>query len=847
VSRLSQLAVAKRSVTLLLASGLFLGGIFAWGNLQQELLPDIDFPVVTVIAPYPGAGASDVAEQIAEPIERAISGVPRLESLRSTSANSIALVVAEFSFGTNVKETEAAIQENVTAAGLPAGVEPIVSTLNINASPVIIASIAAPGDGGFEAAAEIARREILPSIVGLEGVAKRRPHGGRAAGERHPRRDRLTEPASPCSRSCVPDNNLTFPSGQLPVGDERVPVSTTSSFATIEEIEQLVVGMRVTPTAPGAEPSAPEPITLADVGTVELGSDATTGYARTNGQPSLTLVVTKTSTANTVQVTAAVQDELSRIGAAHPSELSIVTVSDLSTFIKESQDGLLREGGLGAVFAVVTIFLFLFSLRSTLVAAISIPLSVLTALVIMQVTGVSLNIMTLGGLAVAVGRVVDDAIVVLENIYRHRALGEDKLTAVTRGPREVASAITASTLTTVAVFLPLGFVGGLVTEFFLPFSLTVTFALLASLICALTVVPVLAYLFIDRVNLTVDESGEPTHSPWVRTYVPLISLALRNRWSKLGVIVIAAVLFVASLSLVSSLPTQFINAGSEKILQAVVIPPEGATSESVLAQATKAETIIRELADVELIQTSVPGEGDTGFTAVLAALSGQPANSATLTIRLDPATDLAEAIERTSSALAPIKTDGYDANVSEAAGLLEQFSITGGRPGRDRGGHDRCSPRWPIGRPTTSPATPSGRPGVRIISSQRGDRRGPDRCTRRRGPHGLTETARPRSRLDQPRAEVVVRSTLMRSRTSTTSCCSPSGRCERSPSARSRRSKRSTSRAASPGSTRPRLRRSPPRSRVATRVPCRPKSAPRSRRSRRRALSRPGSTSGWPA
>ena len=190
-------------------------------------------------------------------------------------------------------------------------------------------------------------------------------------------------------------------------------------------------------------------------------------------------------------------------------------MSDLSDFITESTNGLLREGGLGALFAILTIFLFLFSVRSTLVAAISIPLSILTALVVMQLTGISLNIMTLGGLAVAVGRVVDDAIVVLENIYRHRALGENRMQASLNGPKEVAGAITASTLTTVAVFLPLGFVGGLVSQFFLPFALTVTFALLASLICALTVVPVLAFLFIKDVKHDVDASGEPTKSIWV--------------------------------------------------------------------------------------------------------------------------------------------------------------------------------------------------------------------------------------------------------------------------------------------------------------------------------------------
>src|SRR4029077_11249661 len=143
MSRLSEIAVAKRSVTLLLAAALFIAGIAAWGNLQQELLPDIELPVITVIAPLPGAGAADVAEQVTKPIERAISGAPRLEALQSTSANSIALVIAQFKFGTDVKETRALIEQSIEAANLPPSVDPTVAALNINQSPVIIASIAA--------------------------------------------------------------------------------------------------------------------------------------------------------------------------------------------------------------------------------------------------------------------------------------------------------------------------------------------------------------------------------------------------------------------------------------------------------------------------------------------------------------------------------------------------------------------------------------------------------------------------------------------------------------------------------------------------------------------------------
>ena len=694
MSRLSRLAVAKRSVTLLLAAGLFIAGISAWGSLKQELLPDIEFPVITVVAPFPGAGSQDVADQVAEPIEQAISGVARLKTVQSTSANSIALVIAQFSYGTDVKAALAAIEDGIADAGLPDSVEPSVSALNINASPVIIASIAATSPDGLDAVAEIARDEIIPELTALEGVSRADVTGGleqRLLITLDPDKLAANNVSVAQINGILTANNLTFPSGQLTGDGTKIPVSTIGRITSVDQIEGLVVGYTTPaagpavppssaapvasgdpaaqPSAPAAAPAVPAPISIGDLGTVEEVEVATTGYGRTNGQPSLALSVTKTSDANTVLVAESVESTLAEIAARHPGVMTITTVSNLADFIKESTDGLLREGGLGAVFAILTIFLFLFSVRSTVVAAISIPLSILTALVVMQVAGITLNIMTLGGLAVAVGRVVDDAIVVLENIYRHRALGEDRLTASLNGPKEVAGAITASTLTTVAVFLPLGFVGGLVSQFFLPFALTVTFALLASLVCALTVVPVLAYLIIDRVNVKVDASGEPVGSRWVRLYTPIITWVLRSRWTALTVVAVSGILFVASLALVPLLPTQFINAGSEKILQVSVAPPAGATSEAVLEQATQAETILLTDPDVELVQTSIPGEGDTSFQTIIAAQGGRPANSATLTVRLDPAVDLAEKTAEISTALAPVKTDGYDVQVSEAAGF----------------------------------------------------------------------------------------------------------------------------------------------------------------------------------
>lgn len=685
MSRLSQLAVSKRSVTLLLAAALFIAGVSAWGSLKQELLPDIEFPIVTVVASFPGAGSSDVAEQVTKPIENAISGVPRLDALQSTSSNSIALIVAQFSYGTNVKEATAAIQENIAKAGLPDSVVPTVSALNINATPVIVSSIAATSEGGLDAVATIARTEIVPEISGIDGVAKVDLTGGleeRLSVTLDPDKLAASGVSTQQIVGILQANNLTFPSGQLSTDGSRTPVSTIGRFTSVEEVSGLVVGFTKAPTAvpptapapgasaaPSAAPFVPEPITLGDLGTVEIDAVATTGFGRTNGNPSLSLTVSKTAAANTVEVAEAVQAKLAEIGERHAADLTITTVSDLSTYIIESRDGLVREGGLGAFFAILTIFAFLLSVRSTIVAAISIPLSIFTALVIMQLTGITINIMTLGGLAVAVGRVVDDAIVVLENIYRHRAMGEDRMTASINGPREVAGAITASTLTTVAVFLPLGFVGGLVSQFFLPFALTVTFALLASLICALTVVPVLAYLLIDKVKPSVDKNGEPTNSLWVRAYTPTITFALRGRWTKIGVIAMAAILFVVTTAIVPSLPTQFINAGSEKILAVTIAPPTGASSEAVLAKSVEAEAILLADDDVKLVQTTVPGDGDTSFQVFQSAQSGIPANSATMTVRLEEDADLVEATARLTASLEPVKSDGYDVIVGSAGGF----------------------------------------------------------------------------------------------------------------------------------------------------------------------------------
>ncbi|HEX5041131.1 MAG TPA: efflux RND transporter permease subunit [Candidatus Limnocylindria bacterium] len=660
---LTRAAVDRRSVTLLIAAALFAFGIASWGSLKQELLPDVSFPVATVIAPFPGASADDVADQVVAPIERAVQSVAGIDQVRSTSANSIGFITAQFEYGTDVDEATAAMEEAIAALTLPESVDPNVSALNINASPVVIAAISSQ-TATLSELGDIAANEIVPELEGISGVADVEITGGLD--------DEVTITLDPAAlaqsgvayaqiQAALAASGVTVPAGELPSADQSIPVTVIGEITSPEELEAIVVGLN---QASGT----PVPVTLGDLATVEEAERATTGYARINGSEALSLTVSKIASANTVEVSEAVNAALDEILAQTDGDLDILRVSDQSDFIIESRDGLLREGGLGAVFAVLTIFAFLGSLRSTFVAAMSIPLSLLVALVLMQVTGITMNIMTLGGLAVAVGRVVDDSIVVLENIYRHRAMGEDRKTAVLRGPAEVAGAITWSTLTTVAVFLPLGFAGGLISQFFLPFALTVTFALLASLLVALTVVPVLGYFLVRRPSGAMDEAGEPRRSIWVRLYDPTIRAVLRSRWTSLATVLGALALFVGSLFLVPLLPTAFINSGSEKILVVSVSPPPGATSEAVRDVAAEAEAIILTDDEVELVQTSVPPEGDTGFRTLISAQAGRAANSATMFVRLGQESDLPEAARRLEESLGAIETDGWGAVVQQNTG-----------------------------------------------------------------------------------------------------------------------------------------------------------------------------------
>ena len=411
------------------------------------------------------------------------------------------------------------------------------------------------------------------------------------------------------------------------------------------------------------------PVTLGDIATIEEAEISESGYARTNGEPSLTVSISMASGGNTVQISEDVHTVFEDALETYGDVIVIETITDQAEYITESIEGLLQEGLLGALFAIIVIYLFLRSVRTTIVAAISIPLSLFTGIALFGAFGLTINILTLSGLTVAVGRVVDDSIVVLENIYRHRGMGDDKGQAVLNGVREVAKAITVSTITTVAIFLPISFVGGLVGVFFLPFGLAVTFAMLASLLVALTVVPVLAYLFMDHLKVEVDDKGEPPETIWQRLYTPMLEFVLRSRVTKWGTLGVALAATMAAMVMAGNLPQGFLDMGGENLVSITVVPPQGASSEAVAAKTLEAEELLLAREDQDMVMSTIPSEGDTGTQALQAMFAGRPANSAAMTVRIKDDYDPEESRLEIKDELENLSTDGFDVAVSSESAM----------------------------------------------------------------------------------------------------------------------------------------------------------------------------------
>ena len=601
MSFLTSIALRRPTVVLLAVVIILISGVFAYRSLQVELFPQIEFPLVTVFAAYPSADPEAVVREVTEPIERAVSGTEGLETIQSTSSEGNATVLATFKYGTDMAEAESVIRNAVNGTTFPPGAEePRIGRFNPDFFPVIQFGVISDRD--VSDVQDLVQSLIIPEISNIEGVMDVDVTGEMERSvmvTADP--DRLAANGITFFQvaTALRENNLTLPAGLLFDGSRAVIVKTTHTFDSVEEISDLVVGA-----------SQSGVVRLSDVAGVSLGAGRPDSISRTNGKTGLSVAVSKKPEANTLDVTTAINEALAAIDGM-PADVEIVVVTDQGPEIQEQIDSLIREGMFGFLFAVSVVFAFMLTIRPTLtrgllntlrptiVIGLSIPLSVFTGILLMSWQDMSLNFMTLGGLAISVGRVVDDSIVVLENVYRHIQGGRNRWRAALEATSEVAPAIFASTMTTVVVFVPLAFIQGLVGAFFLPFALTVTFALIASLLVALTAVPVLAALFLRPGDLPEgagDEGELPLQESWLqRAYLQILGWVLGHRAVTL---LVAIVLTASSLGLLTLIPVNLFGGGGERILIAELSLPPGTRVDQTIAEVTEIEERIAGVSDV---------------------------------------------------------------------------------------------------------------------------------------------------------------------------------------------------------------------------------------------------------
>lgn len=620
MSFITRLALSRRPVTILTIILLFALGIYQYNQFQRELFPALEFPNIFIVAVYPNSNPETVAKEVAEPIENAISGMTGLNELESTSNANFTVIIATFDFGVDMKEAERDIESAVSAVDLPDDVDtPSVERINTDTFPVMQLSVSSDGDA--VSLSRMVEDSLIPRIERVDGVGDVREQG--LAFERvlvTAHADKMEELGLSAQdlADAISQSNVSFPAGSVDTRGMNYPVRTTGALGSVRQLQDLVVGFeRGADAGAGAPPSrfGARPIRVSDAADVELQSDAWP-ISRTNGASSITLEIVKDPDANTVDVTEGIHAAIAQARAnnALPPEMEIAVLSDSGPDVRESLDNLLREGTLGFLFAVAVVFIFLLNvrpsllrgvtlaLRPTAIIAVSIPLSVLMGVLMMSFTDISLNFMSLAGLAIAVGRVVDDSIVVLENTYRHIQQGGDRVQSAYEATREVSAAILSSTLTTVAIFLPLAFISGIVGEFFSPFAISVSLALISSTAVAVTAVPVLGAILLRRGDFPETEDGAPAErdSFLQRVYTPLLIWALRH---KFVTIFVALAVTGSSLGLIAFIPITLFPGGAPEFITINLELPTGTSVGPTNEKTLMVEEAMRDLQRQGRIET----------------------------------------------------------------------------------------------------------------------------------------------------------------------------------------------------------------------------------------------------
>lgn len=666
----------KRPVTIVMITLIImiLGGV-SLSRMPIDLLPEMEIPYAVVSTNYSGVGPVEIEKLITKPLEESVGTVANIKSISSISSEGNSLVIAEFNYGTDMDFASLEMREKIDLVKgfLPEDASsPMVLKIDPNSQPILQLTLSNGGD--IAKLQRSAEDNIKPRLERLDGVASITVSGGYEqqvqinVNQEKMRGYGLT---IDYLSKILAAENLNMPGGEVKKGKQQLTIRTIGEFQSIEEIKDLLISL----------PSG-DSVFLRDIAEVRLENKELQSIARTNGKNSINISVQKQSGKNTVKVAKLVNEEIENIKKDYPN-IKINTVMDQSEYIQKSIDNVAGNAVIGGLLAVLILYLFLRNLRTTFIIGTAIPISIIATFILIYFSGVTINLMTLGGLALGVGMLVDNSIVVLENIYRFRQEGHSRKEAAETGAREVTMAITASTLTTVAVFLPIVFVEGMTATIFKQLALTVTMSLMASLVVSLTLVPMLSskLLAIDtgekrkekgilKIFSFVFDGFESLFVKIENGYKNLLKKALNHR---VRTVIIAFVIFVSSIASIATVGAEFFPTMDQGQFSVSISLPEGSELKDTDAVVSEVESKLQSLNEIKTIFSRVGSGGGI-------SIDGNKTNTANISVLLKDKKDRKRSAAEVADEVREIIKDIPGAEKSVTVASTFSMGGSGGAP-----------------------------------------------------------------------------------------------------------------------------------------------------------------------
>jgi len=608
--KLPEFSVNRRVTASMMAMILVVLGLISFSRLGLDFFPDLEFPTVSIITTYSGASSEDIEKSITKPLEQVVSGVSRVKKVTSTTSEGVSAITAEFEWGTNLDFAAQDLRDQIALYKQylpPEAADPLVFKFNLAQMPVVFWGIT--GNRPTSELQKLIEDDVAPRLERIDGVAAARVFSTEvreilvdvdktALESRNLSLDRVI--------TALAVENVNLPAGNIVERHAEFLVRTIGEFNSLEDIKRVVIGA----TTSG------EPVYLGDIAEVKDTLKEMRYVGRIQRQSGVFLMVSKRSGANTATTGAKIKRAVEEIRRTLPSDINFHMAMDQSDMIEMVASKTVQNAWMGGILAILLIFLFLRNWRPTLTIALAIPLSIITTFISLYAAGYTLNLLTLGGLALGVGMLVDNGIVVIENTFRLREEGKDRKTSSILGASQVGMAITASTLTTIVVFLPMIFAQGITGKMTRGMALAITFSLVSSLFVALTVVPLLSYLLHGKeeangVATEKKEKKQPQFQKGRDIYRKALTWTLHHRRLVLGG---TAGILIISLAIAPFLGTEFVPAQDQGMILLKVKMPVGTALEETNRVVSIVESLMSQQPEIEIIsaQTGSSAEQDAG-------------------------------------------------------------------------------------------------------------------------------------------------------------------------------------------------------------------------------------------